>query len=235
MTQDEEQALLGVHTMRNLVMATTLLAMALSQIISRIYAVIGDPRIMDQYARYANADPIAKGSFAAPEVKLGIALAILIFSFIADAESARLAVHMGFLIRVTPGVKGKRLYSPLRSECKALTQRASIWFTTCVRLLFLHFITYSWLFGVTAFLIFSIIMLLLLAWSDYVPANSHLRPPDSSTYFLSDDRLTAIPESGHSKQGKPPIGQLHSHSLSQNVRRFDQWMSSTDSLGESTL
>lgn len=172
--------------MRNLVMATTLLAMALSQIISRIYEIVAVPEVMQQYAKYANADPIGHGSFASPEVKMGLALAILIFAFIADAESARLAVHMGFLIRVTPGVKGKRLHGPLRSECKTLTQRASIFFTACVRLLFLHFMTYSWLFGVTAFLIFSIIMMLILAWSDYVHADAPLNPVETSKYYLAE-------------------------------------------------
>jgi hypothetical protein len=191
--------------MRNIVMASTLLAMALSQIISRLYEVVAAPENMEQYARYASADPIAGGSFAAPQVILGIALAILILSLASDAEAARLAVHLGFMLRVIPASKGKGLHHPLRQEVALLTQRASLWFTISIRLLFLHFITYSWVFGVTAFLIFGSIMLAMIVWSDYVPTFNHFQgghhPQTSHMNLLEQDAGQEVTAAGEQNDG----------------------------------
>lgn len=143
--------------------------MGIAQIISRLFQVITSAGSMQQLSYYADSDPIAAASFAASEVKVGVATAVLIISFCAFAQCARLSVHLSFCFRVASNTSGD-LLEALRSELVALTHRVSVFFTVGIRLIYLFFIMIAWCLGITAFLCFFVIIMGLIVLSDYIPA-----------------------------------------------------------------
>jgi hypothetical protein len=71
--------------------------MGIAQMLARLFQLITSASSMRQLDSYSNADPIAAVSFAAPEVKVGIATAVLIVSFCAFAQCTRISVHLSFM------------------------------------------------------------------------------------------------------------------------------------------
>lgn len=155
--KDKNEALLAVQTLRNLIVAATLLVTGLGQVLGRIFVILTTDENLQKIAYYGSVDPISSpSSFAAPEVKAGLATAVLLLSFGAFAQSARLAVHMSFMFRVAPVAKGDRLKIQLQRELIEMTHRVSVTFTTGIRLVFLFAILSAWCMGVTAFAVFGV-------------------------------------------------------------------------------
>ena len=99
---------------------------------------------MQQIEKYTDTDPIGAQSFTSPELKVAVATAVLLISFGAFAQCARLSVHLSFMFRVAPATEGREIWLPLRQELIAMTHRVSVYFTVCIRLIFLFFILVSW-------------------------------------------------------------------------------------------
>lgn len=146
----------------------------LPQVLGRLLQIITTPFAMQQLDYYVGFDPIAPVSFASPAVKVGLCISVLLLSFGAFAQSARLAVHMSFMLRVAPQLSEykRHLEVPLREELVALTHRVSLCFTLALRLLFLWGILLAWCFGITAFVIFGTIVMSLVAVSDFIPTQA---------------------------------------------------------------
>jgi hypothetical protein len=161
--------LLAMHTMRNVVIASTLAITGLGQVLGRLFVIITDQSSLNQISKNTSSDPIGSISFTSPEIKVGLATAILLISFGAFAQCARLSVHLSFMFRVAQTVQGKSLGQALRAELIAMTHRVSVYFTVGIRLMFLFMILISWCCGITAMLIFFVVVMLLIAWSDYLP------------------------------------------------------------------
>lgn len=137
--------------------------------LGRLFTIITQQSSLDQIAKYTSSDPIGANSFTSPETKVGLATAILLISFGAFAQCARLSVHLSFMFRVASCTEGKQLGQALRAELISMTHRVSVYFTVGIRLIYLFMILISWCMGITVMLIFFVVVMLLMAWSDYMP------------------------------------------------------------------
>eukprot|EP00879_Flechtneria_rotunda_P010305 GHRR01010774.1.p1 GENE.GHRR01010774.1~~GHRR01010774.1.p1 ORF type:complete len:242 (+),score=88.09 GHRR01010774.1:29-727(+) len=115
-----------------------------------------------------------------PTVILALALGSLYASFVCFAQSVRLYVHTGFYIRACTS-----RYNPgtLRvAEAKRVTIHAGVAFSVGLRLFYLFIPLVMWSIGVTALLISSIVMTLLIAYMDHFDmadySNTHLDQSD---------------------------------------------------------
>lgn len=66
-------------------------------------------------------------SWASPQTKVAVPFAATLLSLLCFGQAVRLAVHLGFLIRVKGVYKHTDL--PLREEIVAMTERCSLYFT----------------------------------------------------------------------------------------------------------
>ena len=81
----------AVQAMRNMAAAVSLLAVAITQLISQLLLCITDANRIKQLELYAATDPVSgSGSIAAPATKLGINLGILFMSLLLGAQCVRL-------------------------------------------------------------------------------------------------------------------------------------------------
>jgi uncharacterized membrane protein len=166
---------------------------------------------MAQVAYYSTQDPISNGSFASPQLKMGLSTAVLMLSFAAFAECARLSVHMSFMFRVVSSSRGYELELPLQDELVAMTHRVSIFFTAGLRLFFLFMVMVSWGMGITAMLCMSVVVFSMLVWSDYMPARlttwrrtSIMTTNQEGETTLGDRLLQEISRQGTRGTGGPP-------------------------------
>jgi uncharacterized membrane protein len=164
-----DDSLLAMHTMRNVIIASTLAITGLGQVLGRLFGIITDQAALNQINKYTSSDPIGSDSFTSPEIKVGLATGTLLISFGAFAQCARLSVHLSFMFRVVPCTEGRQLGQALRAELIAMTHRVSVYFTVGIRLLYLFMILISWCLGITPMLSFFVVVMLLVAWSDYMP------------------------------------------------------------------
>lgn len=188
-----DDSLLAMHTMRNVIIASTLVITGLGQVLGRLFLILVDQYSLNQIEKYTSSDPIGSTSFTAPEIKVGLATAILLISFGAFAQCARLSVHLSFMFRVAPAADGKELGQILRAELIAMTHRVSVYFTVGIRLIFLFFILISWCMGITVMLIFFVVIMLLMAWSDYMPtklSSKQFEKVDLEGSLLSQNSVT---------------------------------------------
>lgn len=85
---------------------------------------------------------------------------------------------------------------PLREELIALTHRVSLYFTMGIRSLYLFFMLLTWCVGITTFLAFSAVVLILLVFSDFVPTGPPLdTQPTDNGYDAEDRQLPRKPRS----------------------------------------
>ena len=79
------------QAMRNMAAAVSLLAVAITQLISQLLLCITDANRIKQLESYAQSDPVVgSGSLASPALKLGINLGILFMSLLLGAQCVRL-------------------------------------------------------------------------------------------------------------------------------------------------
>lgn len=177
-----------------MIIASTLAITGLGQVLGRLFVIITDQSSLNQIDKYTSSDPIGANSFTSPETKVGLATAILLISFGAFAQCARLSVHLSFIFRVASCTEGKQLGQALRAESIAMTHRVSVYFTVGIRLIFLFMILISWCMGITVMLIFFVVVILLMAWSDYMPTNvssRQLEKTNAATDRLLESKATS--------------------------------------------
>ena len=65
--------------------------------------ILTNPASIAQIEEYSRTDPITHGdSFISVPVKISLSLSTLFISLLLFVQSARMAVHLGFLVRVVP-------------------------------------------------------------------------------------------------------------------------------------
>lgn len=165
-----QEGLLAVQTVRNMIISVALLATAESALLSTMLNLLTDPQRLEQMQLFALQDPLTGGEpLLSPAVKVGLALATLFLSFLTFAACVRLAVHLSFLIRVIPNHPAINL--PLREETILLMQRASLYFTVGLRMLYAFVpLAFYMATGPTAFLVATALVLVALLALDTVPA-----------------------------------------------------------------
>jgi len=97
------ESILAIHTFRNLLISVAWFAAADSALIVHTLNVLTSPSSIAQIEEYEATDPITHGdSFISVPVKISLALAVLFMSLLLFVQSARMAVHLGFLVKVVP-------------------------------------------------------------------------------------------------------------------------------------
>lgn len=182
----------------------------LVQVLSRMIPLVTTESSMAQVAYYSTQDPISVCSFASPQLKMGLSTAVLMLSFAAFAECARLSVHMSFMFRVVSSSQGYELELPLQDELVAMTHRVSIFFTAGLRLFFLFMVMVAWGMGITAMLCMSVVVFSMLVWSDYMPARlttwrktSIMTTNEEGETTLGDRLLQEMSRQGTRRSGGP--------------------------------
>ncbi|KAL4430691.1 hypothetical protein ABPG75_005947 [Micractinium tetrahymenae] len=174
------EALLAVQQMRNLIVSCTLLVMGMAQIMGRLVVVMVSEANLQTIAALCCKDPMTgpNESWAAPEVKVAVPFGATLLSLLCFGQSVRLAVHIGFSIRVQGVGGGKRDGGKrdredghedgirLDDEVVVMVQRAELYFTLGLRFLYLFIATIFWVLGITALLVSCLTVLVLLVMSD---------------------------------------------------------------------
>lgn len=166
------EALLAVHTVRNLLISVSWFAAAEATLVIALLNILTDPGSIQQIENYNMNDPITRGdSFMSVPVKISLSLSSLFISLLLFVQSARLAVHLGFLVRVVP--ENVNTSIPFRETTIVLTQRMNFQFSVGVRLLFAFVpLTFYSMLGTLALLISTFILILLMFFLDIIPSSS---------------------------------------------------------------
>eukprot|EP00887_Chlorella_sp_A99_P005238 scaffold1.g5238.t1 len=163
------EALLAVQQMRNMVVASTLLVMGLSQVLGRLLVIMTSNSNLQTIDSFP--DPItgtlAAGLFPA-YIRAAVPLAFTLLALLCFAQCARLAVHLGFLIRV------RGTYE--------MTERASLYFTLGLRCLYGFVMFLFFLLGITALVITTAVVGVLLLWSDTIRTRTDYERSESKGF-----------------------------------------------------
>ncbi|CAL8464928.1 g4463 [Coccomyxa elongata] len=158
---------LGIQTLRNGITASSFLATACSLIaVQGILPTLLDQQRIDRLDRIAAADPIQRGPgcFDAT-TKLAIGEVVILFSFLAFAQSIRMMNHLGFYTKVVPSKRNKhrRFHE---GEAIAMSLRAATTFTLGFRSFYAFIPLLMWLFGPTALLCSTVLEVETLFFTD---------------------------------------------------------------------
>lgn len=151
LSQDTKEGINAVQTVRNLILAVSILAAATAGLASTLIQVLTDTGRQQRLADYARVDPISDGQLLSSGAKLGIALGILFLAIMAFAQSIRLAVHVGFTVRVVASDPAR--YVTLMYHCFTFLRRSSLYFAIGLKLIFATAPVILYVLGPTAFLI----------------------------------------------------------------------------------
>jgi len=187
------ESILAIHTFRNLLISVAWFAAADSALIVHTLNVLTSPSSIAQIEEYEATDPITHGdSFISVPVKISLALAVLFMSLLLFVQSARMAVHLGFLVKVVPENANRKI--PFREgmyvgRTVTRTPRSSLarsdacshscidtadelsvqrrrTHALCVR------VTFYAMLGTLALLISTLVLLVLMFFLDVVPSSS---------------------------------------------------------------
>ncbi|BDA50531.1 hypothetical protein COCOBI_16-2070 [Coccomyxa sp. Obi] len=158
---------LGIQTLRNGITASSFLATACSIIaVNGILPALLDQQRVDRLDSIAAADPIQRGPgcFDAT-TKLAIGEVVILFSFLAFAQSIRMMNHLGFYTKVVPSKRNKhrRFHE---EEAIAMSLRAATTFTLGFRSFYAFIPLLMWLFGPTALLCSTVLEVVTLYFTD---------------------------------------------------------------------
>ncbi len=174
MMTSSSEALLAVHTVRNLLISVAWFAAADSALIVSMLNILTNPSSIAQIEEYSSNDPITHGdSFMSVPVKISLALSTLFISLLLFVQSARMAVHLGFLVRVVPDSAMSNTKVPFRQFTVVQTQRMNFQFSIGVRLLFAFVpLTFYAMLGTLALLISTVVLLCLMVYLDVVTSTT---------------------------------------------------------------
>ncbi|EIE20543.1 hypothetical protein COCSUDRAFT_43963 [Coccomyxa subellipsoidea C-169] len=158
---------LGIQTLRNGITAASFLATACSLIaVQGILPTLLDQQRVDRLDRIAAADPITKGpGFFDATTKLAIGEVVILFSFLAFAQSIRMMNHLGFYTKVVPSKRNKNKHFH-EEEAIAMSYRAATTFTLGFRSFYAFIPLLMWLFGPTALLCSTVLEVVALWFTD---------------------------------------------------------------------
>jgi len=178
--------------MRNIIISVTVLVMGVSQIMSRLVELMLTQDILDTINSLVVKDPIVGTNpwlLESPEIRIAVPLGATLLCLLLLGQSARMAVHVGFAIRVVavneheqeingrsttttnnnngkPGNKNSRLEKDLQYEVVVMVRRTELYFTLGLRSFYFFIASMFWVLGPTALLVASSTVLGVLISSD---------------------------------------------------------------------
>lgn len=190
MMNDGKEGINAVQTMRNMIITVSLLAAAEVTLVAQLLNILTDAARIQQLEVFGEADPISGGSFImSPQVKVSLALGSLFASFLVFAQCVRIAVYLGYLIRVVPSNPSINL--PLKDDTVILMQRASLYFTIGLRLLYMFVpLSFYMTLGTLALLITTLVLLVALFLLDEEPGRHMTSKRDM--HLISHDASNSV-------------------------------------------
>jgi len=177
----KSEALLAVQTFRNFVMGASFLATTMVGAALLFLDFATDPQRVDQMNTTALSDPLTSRSNEEPArpvisavLKLYIGVALSFFSFFFMTQNIRMMVHLGFFMRAAASSsdsQDQQFHMEFRVDTLMLLRRAGLFFLLGMRPFYLLIPTVAWLLGPSYLLAVSIILVLMLYFSDtiYIP------------------------------------------------------------------
>ncbi|EFN56717.1 hypothetical protein CHLNCDRAFT_144119 [Chlorella variabilis] len=180
LSKDSKEGINAVQTIRNQVLAVSILAATTAPLAAQLINVITDTAKLQQVADFSKSDPISSVALFSPQIKLGIALGILLLAVMAYAQSVRLSVHigervcrlrrlpLGYTIRVV--ASDPTGYTGLSHLSVTLMRRSSLYFAIGLRLFFVFGPLVLWIIGPTTLLVATLLDVAAQFLFDVVPA-----------------------------------------------------------------
>ncbi|KAK2078933.1 hypothetical protein QBZ16_002623 [Prototheca wickerhamii] len=170
-----EDSLLVVQTMRNLIIAATLMVTGVAQILGRLVTILTD----------ANAAPpqTAPQPLISHNDKLMALLTLLFLSLVTLCLSVRLAVNLGFMI---PLQSRRRHMQVLEREIEQSITQCTLYFSAGLRLIVLSFPIMCWVVSNGALIAGTITVLILAAKVDD-RSEARAKSTDEALLESSDD------------------------------------------------
>jgi uncharacterized membrane protein len=166
---DEKDVVNGIQCVRNAMTAVTFLSALTGILATLIVPIMLDSSKTQRIEQLALQDPILRNAtgppLAPPVAVLGCGLGVLWAAFCFFAQSMRLYVHLGFLLRAIPSPynhdrEGKAIFSEL--DARRVSVKAGFAFTIALRLWYLFVVVIAWAFGATALLVASCAVTLMV-------------------------------------------------------------------------
>ncbi len=162
------EGITAAQTIRNMVMGVSILAAGVTLLASQLLLLLTDAARLNQVATYSRNDPISgSNSLMSPEIKLGIALAILFVALLTMTQCVRLSVHLSFLLRAV-NVDPKRSVK-FQKIAFAINRRASLFFSLGLRIQYAFFPMFMYILGPLALLISTVVEVVALFLMDLTP------------------------------------------------------------------
>lgn len=166
LSQDTKEGINAVQTVRNLIIAVSILAAATAALASTLINLMTDAQKLQQVETYASIDPFSS-TLLSPQVKLGIALGLLLLAIMAFAQSVRLAVHVGFAVRVVASSPAR--HAALARQTITFMRRSSLYFAIGLRFIYATGPYVLYILGPTSLLIATVLVLVAQVLFDIVP------------------------------------------------------------------
>ncbi|KAA8499151.1 hypothetical protein FVE85_6736 [Porphyridium purpureum] len=172
----KSDALLGVQTFRNNVMASSFIATIMAGAGFAFLDWASDPTRIDSLNNQAKSDPLtaleADGQvLISANAKLYVCIMVSFFSFYCMTQNIRLLSHLGYFYR-TAGNYGSpesaSLYNEFGQEASEVTVRTQLYFMVGLRFFYVIIPTAMWLFGPTFLLVTSCVLAVLIWFADAV-------------------------------------------------------------------
>jgi len=178
MLKSKPEAILAVQAFRNFVMGSSFLATAMAGAAFLFVDYASDPTRIAHMNETVLSDPLTARTSTEPvapvisaSVKLYVAVALSFFSFFFMTQNIRIVVHLGFFIRaaVSSGDPEDETYHlKFRDDTLVLVHRAGLFFLLGLRPFYILIPTVAWILGPTYLLVASIVLTLLLYFSDTI-------------------------------------------------------------------
>eukprot|EP00884_Botryococcus_braunii_P020093 jgi/Botrbrau1/6768/Bobra.0057s0004.1 len=160
--------------------------------IQGLLAIMLDSTRLDRVKEFSDNDPIAKGTWLQPALKLAITEGMVLLAFLWFMQSIRLMVHLGFLMRVVPSARNTENYFQ-EEAAVGVALRSSICFTAGLRTFYAFIPLVMWMFGATALLISTVVELLVLYLTDDIPRYPKARKPKTAAEIRQALRRVRTP------------------------------------------
>ncbi|XP_048329488.1 uncharacterized protein LOC107418755 isoform X1 [Ziziphus jujuba] len=184
MTDPMKNGVLAIQTIRNNIMASTLLAttaLTLSSLIGVFVSSTGNSSDTPSQIIYGNKSPVLLS------VKYFSILLCFLVAFLCYVQSIRYFAHVSFLVTVPPS-KGKN--DPIEYVARNLN-RASLFWSLGLRAFYLSFPLFLWIFGPIPMFLCSLIMSFILYFLDTTTSFTRQLHSDS----IKEDARTCDVES----------------------------------------
>lgn len=175
---EDKNALLGVQTIRNAIMACTAVTTLSSVLATLTISTILDAAKMERADQLELADPLTGGgkTDVSASIKLAVSSLPLFICFVWSAHSIRIYVHLGFYLKAVGSDTSGRYCT--KKGAVELAIKAGVSFSVALRALYAFIPLGMWLLGPTALLVTTIVLTLTLWRLD----TFHVQSPSNYPY-----------------------------------------------------